>query len=528
MRVRRVFDRLSIRNKILVGLAVLVIPLIVLAAVGAFMTRGVMRDVDWINDNAMPTVTAVSAIQANGLKLIQHTTSLAFLAVADDTSSTGSAMRRTKEKIHEARAKLAEATETLGQHENVAAFSDTDPRVKIAAAAQQVIRGSINIERLIEEGVAPSVLINAVRNLERFESGFDIFVKNVLEMEQVELSERQSSLQGDLTLAIEVTSLVAVVGTALAVLLGFSISNRIATPVTRLRDAARRVGAGDLNAVAGIASPGERSGDEVGQLATAFQEMTANLRDANDKLSNSERLSMLGLVAGTVSHELRNPLGAIASAVALIRHKTAGNGLGLDSAVERVDRNIDRCNRIIGDLLEFTRKKELAREPTAIDAWLAEMLGEHQVPADVELRRDLRSASDVAIDADRFRQVVVNLVDNAAQALTDRGWQPTDGRGRVITVRTEAAGPHVKIAVADNGPGIPAERIGKIFQPLFTTKSFGVGLGLPTVRQLVEQHGGTIDVDSKTDEGTIFTIWLPRAGAPVSAVPAVDTTTRAA
>ena len=87
---------------------------------------------------------------------------------------------------------------------------------------------------------------------------------------------------------------------------------------------------------------------------------------------------------------------------------------------------------------------------------------------------------------------------------------------RFITLRTETAGPHVRLSVSDSGPGIPREVMDRIFEPLFTTKSFGVGLGLPTVRQIVEQHGGTIHVESRINEGSTFTIWLPRHGESTS------------
>jgi signal transduction histidine kinase len=94
--------------------------------------------------------------------------------------------------------------------------------------------------------------------------------------------------------------------------------------------------------------------------------------------------------------------------------------------------------------------------------------------------------------------------------MTDAGWAAGDEHERTITVRTVAAGPHVRLSVADTGPGIAADKLDKIFEPLFTTKAKGVGLGLPTVRKLVEQHGGTIDVESTVDVGTTFTVWLPR------------------
>jgi signal transduction histidine kinase len=233
-------------------------------------------------------------------------------------------------------------------------------------------------------------------------------------------------------------------------------------------------------------------------------------KEAMDKLSRQERLAALGQVAGTVSHELRNPLAAIRNSMALIRQLTADKGLGVERAVDRVERNIARCNGIISDLLEFTRKRDLNRTSTTIDGWLAEMLDEHAVAEEVAVVRELSSSGVVALDRDRFRQVMVNLLDNAAQAMTISGWSPTDGRRLSIVVKTEAAGPHVRLSVADNGPGISAENLQKIFEPLFTTKASGVGLGLPTVRTIVEQHGGTIDVESTVDAGTTFVVWLPR------------------
>jgi PAS domain S-box-containing protein len=239
-------------------------------------------------------------------------------------------------------------------------------------------------------------------------------------------------------------------------------------------------------------------------------------KEAMDKLSRQERLAALGQVAGTVSHELRNPLAAIRNSMALIRQLTADKGLGVERAVDRVERNIARCNGIISDLLEFTRKRDLNRTSTAIDGWLGEMLDEHAMVEGVSVVRELSSSGVVALDRDRFRQVMVNLLDNAVQAMTISGWSPTDGRRPTIVVKTEAAGPHVRLSVADNGPGISTENLTRIFEPLFTTKASGVGLGLPTVRTIVEQHGGTIDVESAVDAGTTFVVWLPRQSADMA------------
>ena len=171
---------------------------------------------------------------------------------------------------------------------------------------------------------------------------------------------------------------------------------------------------------------------------------------------------------------------------------------------------MQRCDAIVGDILEFSRVQDLNREPTSIDDWLQEMHDEHELPSSIRMHRALAAGAGTMLDRTRFRQVVVNLVDNAAQAMADPQWQPDPDRERTITVRTELAGPHIRLSVGDNGPGIAADKLSKIFEPLFTTKTKGVGLGLPTVRKLVEQHGGTLDVESREGDGTTFTVWLPR------------------
>mgnify|MGYP003694738701 CR=1 FL=1 len=137
------------------------------------------------------------------------------------------------------------------------------------------------------------------------------------------------------------------------------------------------------------------------------------------KLASSERMATIGQVAATVSHELRNPLGAIRNSMALVHQLTAGKQLGVERALERVDRNIERCTAIIAAMLEFTHEKEITREPTAIAAWLAELLAGHPMPEGIALERDLRAADEVAIDRERFQQAVVGIVDNAVQALQD-------------------------------------------------------------------------------------------------------------
>lgn len=249
------------------------------------------------------------------------------------------------------------------------------------------------------------------------------------------------------------------------------------------------------------------------------RKVETELRAAMEKLSTTERLATIGQIAATVGHELRNPLASIRNSMELVRRQTTGKELGVERALERIDRNAQRCADIIADLLNFARKKELVREPTPIAAWLSELLDEHALPPQVVLDRDLRAADEIAVDRQKIRQVIVNLIDNAAQAMTSPDWQPATDQARRIIVRAESHDRGVRLSVIDNGPGMAPDVLARIFEPLFTTKSFGVGLGMPMVQQFVELHQGTITVDSAVGKGTAIHIWLPHPDAIAPKLP---------
>ena len=147
---------------------------------------------------------------------------------------------------------------------------------------------------------------------------------------------------------------------------------------------------------------------------------------AETELLKSERLSVLGQLTATVAHELRNPLSAIRNTLFTVKELAANGGIKLDRPIARMERSIERCDRIISDLLEYTRNRELNRTDLRFDRWLADMLAEQTIPAPIVLATELRAPGAVVpADADRFRRVVINLVENAAQALAE-----TPGRSR--------------------------------------------------------------------------------------------------
>lgn len=244
------------------------------------------------------------------------------------------------------------------------------------------------------------------------------------------------------------------------------------------------------------------------EVERARLEAEAELLKAEAELLKKERLSVLGQLTATVAHELRNPMSAIRNTLFTIKELAAGGGLKLDRPVARMERSIERCDRIIADLLEYTRNRELNRTTLCFDRWLAEVSGEQSIAPPVALALEMGAGeAEVPIDPDRMRRVVINLVENAVHALAEL---PPE-REKRITLRTEAVEGELVLTIADTGPGIAPETLARIFEPLFSTKSFGTGLGLPTVKQIVNQHGGIIAVDSPPGEGTRVTVRLPLA-----------------
>jgi PAS domain S-box-containing protein len=238
------------------------------------------------------------------------------------------------------------------------------------------------------------------------------------------------------------------------------------------------------------------------ELARRVEERTAELKTAQGELVRKERLSALGQLTATMAHELRNPLSAIRNTLFAVKETAASKGVDLERPITRVERSVTRCDRIINDLLDYTRVKELRVAEIASDPWIEEVLSEQHLPAGIELERHLTADCMIAIDPERMRRVLINLIDNAAQAM------PEDARERKITVTTASADDHFELVVADSGGGIPHDILPKVFEPLFSTKSFGTGLGLPMVKQIVEQHSGTITIASEVGKGTRVTVRL--------------------
>ncbi len=229
------------------------------------------------------------------------------------------------------------------------------------------------------------------------------------------------------------------------------------------------------------------------------------LRQAQHELAQSERLAAIGQITATVSHELRNPLGTLVSSVEVLRRFLDQSNAPARGELERIQRNVWRCARIIEDLLDFSRKNEVTLTPVAIASWIEHQLAEQQGLDGVQVRLDLTPGLIVRADHERLRQAFVNVLQNAIQAIEAR--QPAGGGELAISTRVE--GDALVLSLSDNGCGMSPEVSARMFDPLFSTKAFGVGLGMPLVKRIVEQHRGRVSVESELGKGTTVVMSLP-------------------
>jgi signal transduction histidine kinase len=200
-------------------------------------------------------------------------------------------------------------------------------------------------------------------------------------------------------------------------------------------------------------------------------------------------------------------LGTLVASVSVLNRYLDGTEPHVRGELERIQRNVWRCVRIIEDLLEFSRNREATLRPIAIDNWIQQQIDEMRPTNGVKVSLDLASGAEVLIDGEKLRQAFGNILHNAFQAVECRDESKVGEQAVIVSTRNLER--MVTLAVTDNGPGMNTEVKRRMFEPLFSTKAFGVGLGMPLVKRIAEQHGGRVDVDSEEGSGTTVTVLLP-------------------
>jgi signal transduction histidine kinase len=308
-----------------------------------------------------------------------------------------------------------------------------------------------------------------------------------------------------------VSRLLATLGVfAVGILLSLYLSWTLSRPLRGLTAAARKVAAGDLSVRVDY-----RGGSEVASLSQTFNEMVERLREKRlleERLHFAERSTALGRLASAVAHEIRNPLNFINLSIDHVRGRMAPaepeRREDFDRILHNMKAEISRLNRLVGDFLSFGKPMRLDTRPCALDEVLREVaaLVDHkardqgialQVEAEPGLPR-------ITADPELLKTCFLNLMINAVDAMPEGGLLAVG-----ISTRDVGGAREVEVTVSDTGQGMSHEAITSAFEPYFSTKDAGLGLGLALTRKIVADHGGTIDLESVPGRGTKARIRLP-------------------
>jgi len=235
-----------------------------------------------------------------------------------------------------------------------------------------------------------------------------------------------------------------------------------------------------------------------------IQKTTADLRKTEAQLIRSEKLAALGQLAAGIAHEIRNPL----TSINILIHSLTKDFPSEDSHREDlnvIEEEIDRINEILDRFLRFAKPASPLLERTEVASIFEEtlqLLRPRMEKQGIHVQKEFQDLPMILMDREQIKQVALNLLLNAIQAMP---------KGGTLTLRGQNSkdGQSITISIQDSGVGIPDEDMNKLFDPFFSTREGGIGLGLSIAHRIIDQHHGKIEVESDPGKGTLFTIWLP-------------------
>jgi two-component system sensor histidine kinase HydH len=306
---------------------------------------------------------------------------------------------------------------------------------------------------------------------------------------------------------------VLIVTLLMATLISYLVARTVTLPLGAITNGMREIATtGDLTRKVTLRTRGWDD-EDARLLAATFNTLTESIARFQADAAQSERLAALGPLSTVIAHEIRIPLMIIKTALASLRADRLA-GPVLREAVADIDEETARLNRIVTEVLDFARPIRFEYSDTSINGVCATSAAAASAGGSgAPVRLDLDTADPhIVTDGERLRTALINIVTNARHAVDARP-TATDAPIRIETRALD--GNRVRISVVDHGPGILSGDLDHVFEPYYTTRRTGTGLGLPIARNIIEGLGGTIEVSSRVDQGTRVDIELPSREAPL-------------
>ncbi len=285
----------------------------------------------------------------------------------------------------------------------------------------------------------------------------------------------------------------------------YSIRRFVSGPVKRLTRASKIIASGDLSHRIDL-----RTRDEIGELGESFNYMARRLKESQRILLEREKLAALGTFCTCMAHDIRNPLSSVKMNLNILYKELPGvdteKARKLKEHFNIALEEVAHMESILTDILDFARPSKLRLSRQDIDELIDDSLrmAEGEIrKKDIKVIKDTHEPGTVHVDGDKIKQALLNIYLNSVHAMSEGG---------LLRIRTFFRGASLFIVIEDNGTGMKPEVKEKVFEPFFTTRSDGTGLGMPVTKKIIEGHGGTIEVESAPERGTRVFLSLPVEG----------------
>lgn len=303
---------------------------------------------------------------------------------------------------------------------------------------------------------------------------------------------------------------VTIVVFGIGIILTLIFSRHYTRPIHGVVEAAMKVAEGDLNQHLPI-----KSSDEIGQLSKSFNYMVSKLREnkmIEERLREVEHLTAVGQLSRSMAHEIRNPLNFINLSIDYINGKympqDAKDKERFNSLISGIKIEIQRLDKLVNEFLNYSKPIKMNKRKVRFKEIIDELLSIVHAKAEadrINILYEIDTDRELIIDPELIKSCILNLFTNAFNAMQDID------RERFLKIKTELINNEFILTVSDNGEGVSSESISKIFEPFFSTKKEGLGLGLPFTKRVIEEHGGRVEFKSVKNEGSEVKIILPHS-----------------
>ena len=484
---------MKIRTKLSLE-AILLVSLVALVSFTAVVnTNNTQEKFSELSKEYIPMLDALKEMRFASEKI--SSTTLEIMMVGSSSNKSINQEEKLESKFHEienAKDKFNVAYTkyySLMENNSPEKLSSVD---NIAVGWNEMLIASNTLISTKNQHINDNEIIFLTEKFETYHTSLENLFENNIIQTTSDVNTKQSlidSISTDTTVMVLIV-LNMFIGTAIAV--RFFIVKSISKPLQKLSNATKQIALGNF------VKTNLSGDDEISNLGRDIDKMSTDLSQLNENIIKSERLSSIGQLASRLAHDLRNPLSIIKNSLAILNVKfdrIMDEKTSLQMA--RVGKAVDRMNHQIEDVLDYVNVSDLKLEPTSLMSVIESAILGTEIPKQIKV---ILPKNNTTINCDPYKleSAFCNLIINSIQAIKGEG---------EIMIKIKDSADDVIVDFSDSGPGIPENIMNKIFEPLFTTKQVGTGLGLPGCKSIIEKHGGTIVVSNNP---TTFRICLPK------------------